>query len=58
MRLSQNIPLVKNWYLDHGPSNQPVDVRVLYQKRLKRYVLNKLKTRLEKTMSKEKNLFK
>jgi pre-mRNA-processing factor 8 len=56
MRRAQDIPLVKNWYLEHCPPNQPVKVRVSYQKLLKCFVLNELRTRPEKAMSK-KNLF-
>ncbi|KAH8824952.1 NUC071 domain-containing protein [Flagelloscypha sp. PMI_526] len=37
MRRAQDIPLVKNWYLEHCPPNQPVKVRVSYQKLLKVY---------------------
>jgi hypothetical protein len=44
MRRAQDIPLVKNWYLEHCPPNQPVKVRVSYQKLLKCYVLNELKS--------------
>ena len=57
MRRAQDIPLVKGWYLEHCPPNQPVKVRVSYQKLLKCYVLNELKTRPEKAMTK-KNLFR
>ncbi|KAK0464642.1 NUC071 domain-containing protein [Desarmillaria tabescens] len=57
MRRAQDIPLVKNWYLEHCPPNQPVKVRVSYQKLLKCYVLNELHTRPEKAMTK-KNLFR
>jgi pre-mRNA-processing factor 8 len=56
-RRAQDIPLVKNWYLEHCPPNQPVKVRVSYQKLLKCYVLNELKSRPEKAMTK-KNLFR
>lgn len=45
MRRAQDIPLVKNWYLEHCPPNQPVKVRVSYQKLLKCFVLNVLRTR-------------
>ncbi|KAF7291692.1 Pre-mrna-processing-splicing factor 8 [Mycena chlorophos] len=57
MRRAQDIPLVKNWYLEHCPPNQPVKVRVSYQKLLKCFVLNELRTRPEKAMTK-KNLFR
>jgi pre-mRNA-processing factor 8 len=57
MRRAQDIPLVKNWYLEHCPPNQAVKVRVSYQKLLKCFVLNELKSRPEKAMTK-KNLFR
>ncbi|KAG2125347.1 NUC071 domain-containing protein [Suillus clintonianus] len=57
MRRAQDIPLVKNWYLEHCPPNQPVKVRVSHQKLLKCFVLNELKSRPEKAMTK-KNLFR
>lgn len=53
----RDIPLVKNWYLEHCPPNMPVKVRVSYQKLLKCFVLNELQTRPEKAMAK-KNLFR
>lgn len=31
-RRAEDIPLVKNWYLEHCPPGQPVKVRVSYQK--------------------------
>ncbi|KAG6836461.1 hypothetical protein H0H93_007789 [Arthromyces matolae] len=55
--LAQDIPLVKNWYLENCTPNQPAKVRVSYQKLLKCFVLNELKIRPEKGMSK-KNLFR
>ena len=42
---AQDVPLVKQWYLEHVPSGQPVKVRVSYQKLLKTYVLNELHKR-------------
>ena len=57
MRRAQDIPLVKNWYLEHCPPGQPVKVRVSYQKLMKCFVLNELHTRSEKAMTK-KNLFR
>ena len=57
MRRAQDIPLVKNWYLEHCPPNQVVKVRVSYQKLLKCFVLNELRSRPEKAMTK-KNLFR
>ena len=40
----QDIPLVKEWYLEHCPAGAPVKIRVSYQKLLKCYVLNQLHT--------------
>ena len=34
MRRALDVPLVKNWYLEHVPPGQPVKVRVSYQKLL------------------------
>ncbi|KAI5985054.1 NUC071 domain-containing protein [Pisolithus albus] len=56
-RRAQDVPLVKNWYLEHCPPGQPVKVRVSYQKLLKCFVLNELKSRSEKAMTR-KNLFR
>lgn len=39
---AQDVPLIKHWYLEHCPPNQPVKVRVSYQKLLKSHVMNKL----------------
>lgn len=44
-----DIPLVKNWYKEHVPANQPTKVRISYQKLLKCYVLNELHGRPLKT---------
>ncbi|KAI6018272.1 hypothetical protein PISMIDRAFT_646373 [Pisolithus microcarpus 441] len=55
-RCTQDIPLVKNWYLEHCPPDQTVKVHVSYQKLLKCFMLNELKSRLEKDMTR-KNLF-
>ncbi|KAF8477987.1 hypothetical protein DFH94DRAFT_633898, partial [Russula ochroleuca] len=48
---AQDVPSVKNWHSEHCPPNWPVKVWVLYQK-LKCYVLNELKSRPEKAMTK------
>jgi pre-mRNA-processing factor 8 len=48
-----DVPLVKNWYLEHCPPNQPVKVRVSYQKLLKNYVLNALHHRPPKALNKK-----
>ncbi|KND02430.1 pre-mRNA-processing-splicing factor 8 [Spizellomyces punctatus DAOM BR117] len=52
-RRAIDVPLVKNWYLEHVPAGQPVKVRVSYQKLLKCYVLNALKHRPPKAMNKK-----
>ncbi|KAI9830294.1 MAG: pre-mRNA-splicing factor 8 [Phylliscum demangeonii] len=54
---AQDIPLVKQWYLEHCPQNQPVKVRVSYQKLLKTYVLNELHKKKPKAQNKQ-NLMK
>ncbi|KAI8905046.1 PRP8 pre-mRNA processing factor 8 [Gorgonomyces haynaldii] len=56
-RRAEDIPLLKNWYLEHCPPGQPVKVRVSYQKLLKNYILNALHHKKPKPLSK-KNLFK
>ncbi|CAI2172060.1 12623_t:CDS:10 [Funneliformis geosporum] len=53
MRRAEDIPLVKNWYLEHCPPGQPVKVRVSYQKLIKCYVLNALKHRSPKSLNKK-----
>ncbi|ORZ09583.1 pre-mRNA-processing-splicing factor 8 [Absidia repens] len=52
-RRAEDVPLVKNWYLEHCPAGQPVKVRVSYQKLLKCYVLNALKHRHPKALNKK-----
>ena len=54
---AQDVPLVKQWYLEHCPQGQPVKVRVSYQKMLKTYVLNELHQRKPKAQNKQ-NLMK
>ncbi|CAG8337575.1 unnamed protein product [Penicillium salamii] len=54
---AQDVPLVKQWYLEHCPQGQPVKVRVSYQKMLKTYVLNELHKSTPKAQSKQ-NLMK
>jgi len=53
-RRAEDIPLVKSWYLERCPPNQPVKVRVSYQKLLKCYVLNCLKKRPPKSLKKRR----
>lgn len=50
---AQDVPLVKQWYLEHCPSGQPVKVRVSYQKLLKTYVLNELHKKKPKAQNKQ-----
>eukprot|EP00899_Mesostigma_viride_P025897 jgi/Mesvir1/6492/Mv16762-RA.2 len=52
-----DIPLVSSWYQEHCPPNNPVKVRVSYQKLLKCYVLNSLHKRPPKSL-KKKYLFR
>ncbi|CAG7921448.1 unnamed protein product [Penicillium olsonii] len=54
---AQDVPLVKQWYLEHCPQGQPVKVRVSYQKLLKTFVLNELHKSTPKAQSKQ-NLMK
>ncbi|KAK1020031.1 pre-mRNA-splicing factor 8, partial [Friedmanniomyces endolithicus] len=50
---AQDVPLVKQWYLEHVPAGQPVKVRVSYQKLLKTYVLNELHKKPAKAQNKQ-----
>ncbi|KIW55283.1 pre-mRNA-processing-splicing factor 8, variant [Exophiala xenobiotica] len=50
---AQDVPLVKQWYLEHCPPGQPVKVRVSYQKLLKSYVLNELHKKKPKAQNKQ-----
>ncbi|XMA15825.1 hypothetical protein WAI453_008616 [Rhynchosporium graminicola] len=50
---AQDVPLVKQWYLEHCPQGQPVKVRVSYQKLLKTFVLNELHKRKPKAQNKQ-----
>ena len=50
---AQDVPLVKQWYLEHVPQGQPVKVRVSYQKLLKTYVLNELHKKKPKAQNKQ-----
>ncbi|KAL8371211.1 hypothetical protein RB595_001181 [Gaeumannomyces hyphopodioides] len=50
---AQDVPLIKQWYLEHCPPKQPVKVRVSYQKLLKSYVLNELHKKKPKTTQKQ-----
>lgn len=54
---AQDIPLIKDWYLEHCPPGQAVKIRVSYQKLLKTYVLNQLHTQPPRPQTK-RNLFK
>ena len=57
MKRAQDVPLIKNLYLEHCPDGQPVKIRVSYQKLLKVYVLNALHNKPPKAMVK-RNLFR
>ena len=50
---AQDVPLVKQWYLEHCPQGQPVKVRVSYQKLLKSFVLNELHKSKPKAQNKQ-----
>ena len=50
---AQDVPLVKQWYLEHCPPKQPVKVRVSYQKLLKTYVLNELHKKKPKAINRQ-----
>lgn len=50
---AQDVPLVKQWYMEHCPQGQPVKVRVSYQKLLKTYVLNELHKKTPKAQNKQ-----
>ncbi|TVY80967.1 Pre-mRNA-processing-splicing factor [Lachnellula suecica] len=50
---AQDVPLVKQWYLEHCPRDQPVKVRVSYQKLLKTFVLNELHKKKPKAQNKQ-----
>ena len=56
-RRAQDVPMVKNFYMEHCPLDQPVKIRVSYQKLLKIYVLNALHQKRPKAMAK-RNLFR
>ncbi|OAQ97547.1 hypothetical protein LLEC1_01124 [Akanthomyces lecanii] len=55
---AQDVPLIKQWYLEHPPTERPpVKVRVSYQKLLKNYVLNELHKKKPKAHNNQ-NLFR
>ena len=56
-RRAFDIPLVSSWFHEHCPRDNPVKVRVSYQKLLKCYVLNALHHRPPKPL-KKKDLLK
>eukprot|EP01053_Blabericola_migrator_P006065 Blabericola_migrator_1__6064@NODE_305_length_10106_cov_125_059269_g249_i0_p1_GENE_NODE_305_length_10106_cov_125_059269_g249_i0NODE_305_length_10106_cov_125_059269_g249_i0_p1_ORF_typecomplete_len2341_score504_88PROCN/PF08083_11/2_2e159PRP8_domainIV/PF12134_8/1_4e132U6snRNA_bdg/PF10596_9/3_4e100U6snRNA_bdg/PF10596_9/18PRO8NT/PF08082_11/9_4e89U5_2snRNA_bdg/PF10597_9/8_2e76PROCT/PF08084_11/6_3e46RRM_4/PF10598_9/1_9e43GIIM/PF08388_11/0_059_NODE_305_length_10106_cov_125_059269_g249_i0304210064 len=51
-RRAVDVPLVQSWFKEHCPSQYPVKVRVSYQKLLKCWVLNYLRSRPPKAMGK------
>ncbi|KAI5206698.1 pre-mRNA-processing-splicing factor 8 [Aureobasidium subglaciale] len=50
---AEDVPLIKQWYLEHVPGGQPVKVRVSYQKLLKSYVLNELHKKPPKAQNRQ-----
>ncbi|KXJ94647.1 pre-mRNA processing splicing factor 8 [Microdochium bolleyi] len=50
---AQDVPLVKQFYLQHCPPKQPIKVRVSYQKLLKSYVLNELHKKKPKATNRQ-----
>ncbi|WFD31583.1 Pre-mRNA-processing-splicing factor 8 [Malassezia sp. CBS 17886] len=52
-RRAVDVPLIKQWYLEHCPPGQPVKVRVSYQKLLKKFVHNTLHTTAYKPQTKK-----
>lgn len=56
-RRALDVPLVQTWFREHCPANYPVKVRVSYQKLLKYWVLNHLRSRPPKPQ-KKRYLFK
>lgn len=52
---AQDVPLIKQWYLEHPPAhlNTPVKVRVSYQKLLKTYILNELHKKQPKSQNRQ-----
>ncbi|KAM0241459.1 hypothetical protein ACHAP5_007576 [Fusarium lateritium] len=51
---AQDVPLVKQFYLEHPPSDRPpVKIRVSYQKLLKNFVLNELHKKKPKAQNKQ-----
>ncbi|RDA90429.1 hypothetical protein CP533_5239 [Ophiocordyceps camponoti-saundersi (nom. inval.)] len=51
---AQDVPLIKQWYLEHPPSDRPpVKVRVSYQKLLKNFVLNDLHRKSPKAQNRQ-----
>eukprot|EP01028_Stygiella_incarcerata_P001696 TRINITY_DN1308_c0_g1_i2.p1 TRINITY_DN1308_c0_g1~~TRINITY_DN1308_c0_g1_i2.p1 ORF type:complete len:2147 (-),score=420.47 TRINITY_DN1308_c0_g1_i2:810-7250(-) len=51
-RRAVDIPLMRQWYLEHCSGDYPIKVRVSYQKLLKNYVANELHKRPPKSLSK------
>lgn len=50
---AQDVPLVKQWYLEHCKDKLAVKVRVSYQKMLKTYVLNELHKKKPKALQRQ-----
>lgn len=43
MKRAEDVSLIKDWYLQHPPTNERVKIKISHQKLLKNYVLNELK---------------
>ncbi|KAM0284953.1 hypothetical protein ACHAQH_001640 [Verticillium albo-atrum] len=51
---AQDVPLIKQWYLEHAPTDKPpVKVRVSYQKLLKNFVLNEVHKKKPKSQQQQ-----
>ena len=51
-RRAQDVPLIKRWYQERCPSGMPVKVRVSYQKLLKTWILNELRSKPPRSVKK------
>lgn len=53
---TQDVPLIRSWYHRKSPYDQPVKVRVSYQKLLKNYVMNRVHHRKQYVIRRKKTL--
>ncbi|CAH6720476.1 pre-mRNA-splicing factor 8 [[Candida] jaroonii] len=51
---AQDVPLLKDWYLQRASPGQPLKVKISHQKLLKDYVLNELHTPKQKKVNRRK----